>query len=213
MEKLIPIVVALIGAAATIIAAKIKAGRNREQERAAEAKFAIQHPSTMAAPSGQAGVAKEQQVAVSLIFPGNSAFEDDDGRYSSTSVSYISVHVDGDRVGSGNGAKGFKIDFFTTVGMHDLVFRWEEDYARHSTGWSSSDAYRSEMEVVFRGQSACILRLGYDSQRGGFFIRRFEPRSAGYVPWSVKVTRYVLLSGIAAIVIGVLILWGLLSRG
>jgi hypothetical protein len=133
--------------------------------------------------------------------------------YESKSVSSVSVWLDGEEVGSGDGSTGFKLSVSTTVGMHSLVFMWNVESERTTySGEQRSDTShrRSEIEFVCTQPGPCTLWLNYS---GDFGVRRIEPRGAGYVPFSSAAVGKLLAFGIGLIVLSGLVLWFLFSRG
>jgi len=146
---------------------------------------------------------------VTMIFPGHSEVQGVDRTYRSVAYSSIEIRIDGECVGSGDGANGFKIDFMTTVGMRNPVFMWSKD----STGWSEGNSitylkdthYRTDVEVVFTKPGHCVMRLGYRSEN--MRVRRFEPRRAGYVAFSGQTIVGILVVGLALVAISSLVLY------
>ncbi len=196
MEMVITVCVGVLGAVATIVAAYIQKGKQEAQSVSSVEK------------QKAAMIQQAQGVQVTLIFPGSRLFSE----CAYFHYSYVEVHLDGKRMGSGDGQRGFNITFTTTVGLHDLVLRWERVHR------NSAPEFRTEMEIVLNEPGACVIRLGFSadhigyalgrSSGNGFFrVRKFEPRRAGYVALSGRGVLSLLLGGIGLIAVSGFILW------
>src|SRR5262249_53227822 len=120
--------------------AKIKADRSRERDRAEEAKFA--------AANQPGGGETANAVRVTLVFPGDNELRNRESSGGSVGYQHSSIRVrlDAEEVGSGSGADGFKLEFTTTPGLHDLTFLWSVDRER----WTSSNQLISSREMHYR---------------------------------------------------------------
>ena len=124
MEMVVAIVVGILGATATIVAAYIQGGKKQAQHIAEEAKVASSVRKTDAEPVIPARDAgSDKRVQCTLIFPGSGAFSLNGMNIHREG--YVLVLIDGEKIGRGLCRSGFKMSFESTVGLHDLVLMWD----------------------------------------------------------------------------------------
>lgn len=216
MEVLIKIVVALIGAGGTVLAAYIQ--RSRRESTYADAPV-VGTPSAPVSPD-------TNELEVLFVFPGSRELADVNKGWKQITYGSIEMALDGRPLGTGDGCRGFQVEASGHVGLHDLVFQWdvttETDTSEAARRLNEASAaiggrtdyeggYRSKtetehrvLELVFAARGRCVVRLGFSG--GKFYIKSVEPRRAVFTPVSIGTIVGLGLAGlaIAAISIGLI---------
>jgi len=132
MEIIVNLVVGVLGAGATVYAAYVQVTLGRERERASENPVRPKPQDQTRSKPVQPKPHESKQVLdnetsptpadlgtvnVTLIFPGHACFVEKENKYTYNSVDAISLRIDSEHIGDGNGADGFRHEFNTGVGL------------------------------------------------------------------------------------------------
>jgi hypothetical protein len=138
---------------------------------------------------------------VTLVFPGSAAFQEwtrrsSEGPSASKWFSSVSVFLDGESVGSGDGYEGFRISFDTTLGVHDISFQWEQTIESGSI--SRDTPYRSDLCVSIEQGANVTLRLGMLPAINRFYLRHTEPKMSARGLLTTSMTIWLFAGGLVA---------------
>lgn len=174
---------------------------------------------------GESSAATGEGDQLTLAFQYSGSKELTNRKVSSKNHSYgpIQVSLDGRELGVEHGGRGFQLEATTSLGMHDLIFCWEEMkeydhekmYAAHEAlnrasggkfgGYEPSPPttsdHRQELELNCLKAGRCVVRLGFSS--GAFFVKSIDPKRAAVVPAKKGTILTLVLIGIGCVVVGI----------
>ena len=204
MEILVSLFVGFLGAGSTIYAARMQIIRSDARKQTFEG-FDAKETTSVSDDAHDNACTRtsksSQEVAGTLIYPGSSKFQEwqygpdpNQGYYFSS----ISVYLDGEQIGSGDGYKGFNFEFTTKPGLHDISFQWEK--TKDFGEFNKYEPGRSDMSLVFERGGNVRLRFS-----PSFDLASSEPSGLAKQVSTPATIMWMIGGGIGMIVIAILI--------
>ena len=199
MEILVQLFVGILGAAATIYAARMQIMRVRMENPEYASPAAVVDPKDFNNPPEKHLENRNvQEIELTLIYPGSRKFRGDRDSDTSTSYSDVSVYLDGTEIGSGDGHTGFSVTCTTNPGIQDFGFHWRKTYRDYVDSFSEREEKRSELTVALEPTPTITIRLSK-----GFGLRHSEPKESAKELMSTAQAIGMFLGGVVALVVAI----------